>query len=324
MIKINLLHNQLSTPVARESAAKKDEPTGQTFRSAARKGGARVMKLTILFISIIGGGIFLVMERYTVVNWVEQYTGPLNILPPVEEAPSPEMVEEQRREKIRQLYMANTIRQQTRDIQFLNHVNTVRLSNPAIFVSEFTLDGNDYAIDFYGRTEKEVIDFTNAYLNSKTIDETRPEKIERDSRIAGFRFKRSLTGTLRLTTGAETDSISTVYIPLDKAKKKVKLLALSDALQADDTGKSKESKGVIMGKHGVQCKITGQMENFIKFATTLSKLSLNIEMTRYEITFALRDPRQRDIKKMKPDAILFDYNVLIPTTVSDSAATDGK
>lgn len=324
MIKINLLHNQLSTPVARESVVKKDDPTGQTFRSAAKKGGARVMKLTILFIAIIAGGIFLIMERYTVVNWVEQYTGPLNLLAPVEEAPSPEMIEEQRREKIRQLYMANTIRQQTRDIQFLTHLSALRQSKSAIFVSAFTLDGNDYAIDFYGKTEKEIIEFTNAYLNSKTIDETRPEKIERDSKIAGFKFKRSLSGTLRLTTGAETDTISTVYIPLEKAKKKVKLLALSDALQADDTGKSKESKGVIMGKHSVQCKITGQMENFLKFATTLSKLSLNIEMTRYEITFALRDPRQKDIKKMKPDVILFDYNVLIPTTVSDTAATDGK
>lgn len=324
MIKINLLHNQLSTPVARESTLKKDDPTGHTFKSEAKKSGSRIMKLTFTLIILIAGIIWLLMERYTVVTWVEQYTGPLNILPPVEQGPTPEMIEEQRREKIRELYMVNTVRQQTRDIQFMSRLDSLRFNNTKVFVSNFTLDGNDYAIDFYGKTEKDVIEFTNAYLNSRVIDETKPEKIERNSKVAGFKFKRTLLGTLRLPASLETDTIRTTYIPVDKAKKKFKLLALSDTLQAEELGKSKESKAVIMTKHSGQFKVSGKSENFLKFASTLSKLNLNVEMTRYEITYALRDPAQKDPKKIKPDIVLLDYNVLIPTTVSDSSNTPAK
>lgn len=324
MIRINLLQNQLSTPVARENILKKDDPTGQTFRSEARKSGSRIIMLIVILIAVLGTGIWLYMDRHAVVNWVEQFTGPLNILEPVEEGPSPEMVEEQRREKIRQLYMANTIKQQTRDIQFLIRLDSLRLGNPNIFVSTFTLDGNDYAIDFYGKTEKDVIGFTNAYLNAKAIEETKPENIERNSKIAGFKFKRALLGTLRLPAGNESDTAATTYIPVDKAKKKIKLLALADTLQAEELGKSKESKAVIMSKHSAQYKISGKSESFLKFITTLSKLNLNIEMTRYELTYALRDPKQKDRKKIKPDVILFDYNILIPTTVSDTTKTNAK
>ena len=324
MIKINLLHNQLSSPAVRENVVKKDDPTGQTFRSEAKKSGSRVIKLTFTLIAIIGLCIWLYVERYKVVNWTEQYTGPLNILPPIEKEPSPEMIEDQRREKIRQLYMTNTIRQQNRDIQFLSRLDTLRSTSPMIFVSTFTLDGNDYSIDFYGKSEKEIIEFTNAYLNAKVIDETRPEKIERDSKIAGFRFKRTLSGTLRVPAAADTDTVNTVYIPIDKAKKKIKLLALSDTLRSEEIGKSKESKSVVMTKHSEQFKIFGKSENFVKFARTLSRLNLNVEMTRYELSYALRDSRQKDPKKIRPDEVLFDYNILIPTAVSDSAQTDTK
>ncbi len=324
MIKINLLQNQLSTPVARENLVKKDEPTGQTFRSEARKSGSRFMKLTLFLLVLIGGIIWLYMERYAVVSWAEQYTGPLNILAPVEEAPSPEMIEEQRRERIRQLYMANTLKQQNRDFQFLSRLDSLRFKHANVFVSNFILDGNDYTIDFYGKSEKDVIDFTNAYLTAKTIDETRPDKIERDSKISGFRFKRSLYGTLRVPPAKEGDTVATTYIPVDKAKKKIKLLALADSLQTEEIGKPKESKAVIMTKHSTQFKFSGTSGNFLKFIATLSKLSLNVEMTRYDITFALRDPKQKDKKKIKPDVMLFDYNILIPTAVLDSSKSSGK
>jgi hypothetical protein len=264
------------------------------------------------------------MERYAVVSWAEQYTGPLHILAPVEEAPSPEMIEEQRRERIRQLYMANTIKQQTRDFQFLSRLDSIRSKHGNVFVSNFILDGNDYTIDFYGKTEKEVVDFTNVYLNTKVIDETRPDKIERDSKIAGFRFKRSLYGTLRVPPGKEADTAATTYIPVDKAKKKIKLLALADSLQTEEIGKPKESKTVIMTKHRMQTKISGTSSHFLKFIATLSGLNLNIEMTRYDIAFALRDPKQKDKKKIKPDVMLFDYNILIPTAVSDTSKATVK
>lgn len=324
MIKINLLQNQLSTPVPRESLVKKDEPTGQTFRSAARKSGSRTLILTIVLLVLTGGSIGLFMERYAVVSWVEQYTGPLNLLTPVEDAPSPEMIEEQRRERIRQLYMINTVKQQNRDFQFLSRLDSLRARYTNIHVSGFVLDGNDYKIDFYGKTEKDVIEFTNAYLNAKAIEENRPDKIERDSKFAGFRLKRTLYGTLRVPPAKEADTVSTTYIPVDKAKKKIKLLALSDSLQTEEIGKPKESKAVIMTKHSTQFKFSGTSGNFLKFIATLSKLNLNVEMTSYDITFALRDPKQKDKKKIRPDVMLFDYNILIPTAVSDSSKANGK
>ncbi len=324
MIKINLLQNQLSTPVAKETLLKKDDPTGQTFRSEARKSGARTIKLVVVLLVLIGGSIWLYMERYAAVGWVEQYTGPLNILPAQEEAPTPEMIEEQRRERIRELYMVNTIKQQSRDLQFLTRLDSLRMTSANVFVSSFILDGNDYAIDFYGKTEKDVTEFTNAYLNTRLIDETKPEKIERDAKIAGFRFRRSLTGTVKAPPASENDTVSTTYIPIDKAKKKIKLLALADSIKAEEIGTPKESKAVIMTKHSTQFRFSGETKNFLKFIATLGKLNLNVEMTRYEFTYTVRDPKQKDRKKIKPDVILFDYNILIPTSVSDTSKTAGK
>ena len=323
MIKINLLQNQLSSPVSKESLIKKDEPTGQTFRSEARKSGARTIKLTLTLMAVITLCIWLYMERYAAVAWVEQFTGPLNLLAPLEEIPSPEKIEEQRRDRIRQLYMVNTIKQQARDHQFLTRLDSLRSSSANVHISNFELDGNDYGIEIYGKTEKDVSEFTNLYLNTKFIEENKPEKIERSSKIAGFRFRRSLIGTLRVPPGNESDTASTTYISIDKAKKKIKLLALADSLQAEEVGTAKESKAVIMTKHSAQFKITGETRNFLRFIGILGKLNLNIEMTRYEMTYALRDPKQKDKKKIKPDVILFDYNILIPTTVSDTSKTAG-
>ena len=309
MIKINLLNNQFEAPLQAEVSTDTKESVARVIKQEAKKSSRRVVVLMIIFMIIIFGGISLFIYRYEAVAFVEQYTGPLNLLAPVEEGPTAEQLEKQRQEKIRQLYMDNTIRLHRRDISFFTFIDSLIKTTP-VFVRYATLDNNDYSIEFFGRTEKEMKDFTAAFLTFKVLESNKINEIEPGSRVPGFRFRRVLNGTLRVpAVVAEVLDVKTTYLMVDKSHKKLQLIALESKLKLAVSRDLKSVKGVVMTKYSGEFKIAGAPDAYLKFLTKVNGLYLNIEFTHHEITY----PR-----KSEAGTITVGYNVLIPTDMAES------
>jgi hypothetical protein len=320
MIKINLLHNDLTMPAARErTGEEKVVSTGKTIELEAKKSTRRLFLMVIFLVLLIAGAVGLYNQRYEVVAFVEPYTGPLNILPPREEAgPSAEVMEEMRLEKIRQQYMANTFRIQRRDLLFLTRVDSLKNTKSRIQMASVTLDNdNSFILELFGKSESDLVEYTKIFLDYKAIDELKLQDVRRSKEMPGFGFQRTLQGSLRVPAFDEADTLKTNFIDLEKAKKKMKLLAKEDTLKTDEAGKMTTSNGVVMTTHSGKFLFEGKVDRFLRFARKLNRMSLNIEFTKYSITYVPEgDKKKADKKKQKPDSVIMDYNILIPAKVT--------
>ncbi len=322
MIKINLLHNDLTMPTPRERTGEEKATTGSsTIQSEAKKSTRRFVYTVVLLLALISGGVALYMQRYEAVDFVEKFTGPLNILPPREDAgPSAEALEEARLEKIRQQYMANTSRIQNRDYKFMLRIDSLKSVNAKIQVANVTLDNdNTFIIVLFGKTKNDIIEFTRIFFDYKPIEEFRPQEIKPSREMPGFGFNRTLQGSLRVLS-SDADSVKTNYLELDKAKKKMLLLAKGDSLKITEEGKMTTSNGPVMTAYAGTYRLEGRMEKFFKFVHQINQLSLNIELTKYNIEYVPDyEKKKADKKKPKSDVVRIDYNVLVPTKVTAAA-----
>ncbi len=322
MIKINLLHNQLSTPLAHERTGETMLVSDRTVASEARKSSRMVLIMTILFLALIAGLLAVYMNRYRVVAYLEQYTGPLNILAPETTEPTAAQVEEERRTKVRQLYMLNTIRIQSRDFRFLHKLDSLARSanpkNPRIAL--LLLEGNDFELHLYAKNAKEIKDFTKTAYGLGSIEIISPEEPRPNRTLPGYRFFSVAAGSVRVPAQAEGDTVTvaTRFVDIDKMKKTISELAAKNALKTSEQDEMKVTKGVVMNKHRIGMRLEGSSQDFLKFLRQLNALSLNIEELKYGITYG--DPKD---KRRKPDVIEFDFNVLMPVA-ADAASADSS
>ncbi len=321
MIRINLLNSQHAVAHTRDRTGETVLGSERTVSTEARKSSRMVWILTVGLILLIVGGIMLYTKRYEVVAYLEQYTGPLNILPVQEVALSAEEIEEQRRDKIRQLYMTNTYRIQGRDLFFLSKMDSLRgeARKPGYpRIASLSLEGNDFVLDVYARSIKEFAELTKAVVTVYTVEAVKPYDPKPSKAMAGYRYYRPVEGTLRIPSSAETDTslVETRYASLDKARKMVTDLAVKNRLKAEEQDEMKLTKGVVVNKYRVGLKLEGASSDFFKFLKQLGALSINVEQAKCGIVYA----EQRDARKPRPDVMEFDYNVLVPVRVTEARA----
>lgn len=320
MIKINLLRNDLSTPATRDRTGELLMPaSNKTISQEAKKSYRRFIMLVIFLIVFIGGSIYGYLERYAVVAFVEQYTGPLNILPPQETGPSAAELEEQRRERIRQLYMSNTVNVQTRDFQLLKTIDSLNTVSKNLWITTLQLEGNDntFNMEIYGKTEKDIAQFTKDIKGVGVIESIRPQANKPGTAVPGFRFKTVIFGNLYPAPSADKDTalMKPNYLSVPEVKKAMIQLSKKHKLKMTEEGSMNETRGVVMITHKGQFRVEGNYSDFLKYVKELNRLSLNMEWTKYNASYTA----QKDKKNPKPDILLLEYNVLSPVQLADSS-----
>lgn len=294
----------------------------RTVASEAKKSSRVLAVMMILILAIIGGSIAVYMKRHEVVAFVEQYTGPLNLLEADQPAePTPAQLEEERREKVRQLYMLNTLRIQNRDSKFLSKLDSLaRTNNPKLpRITSVVLEGSENAFELalYGKTAKEIKDFTKTLYEIGWIESIRPDEPQPNRKLAGYRFFSVASGSVRVPPAAEGDStVDTHYGDVAKVKKTVFDLAAKYNLKASEQDEMNMTRDVAMTKHRLGLRLEGASVDFLKYIRQINSLSLNIEQLKHGIVYG--DPKD---KRRKPDVMELDFNILIPVLPADGTAS---
>lgn len=328
MIKINLLENHFAPPAQHEKTDS-DTSAGKTITIEAKKSQRRLLFIILIFVALVGGLTYGWVERYAVVAWLEQYTGPLHLLPEQDMETAAKAAEEARQEKIRNLYMYNTIRYQERYRRFLFRTDSIVSANSQKWhLTSLGVEESNYAFDVFSKTQKDLEDFTVLFLESKSIDETKPQAIKPTSLVKGLGFKRTMSGTLK-TVSTPSDSeivaLKIIYLDLEKAKQKILDGARNAGLKILQDGKMTSSKGVVMSTHSGELKLEGSVSDYFKYMAKLNEMRFNFEIGEIDIQYADYSARRKaDKKKPVPDTIFMKYSILLPRQSESADSTKTK
>ncbi len=320
MIKINLLENHLSVPETKPKAAR--EHTEETvIRKEAKKSSRFLLRLIILFIILIAGGIASYIFRYEIIAFAEQYTGPLNILAPVEPEISSEQLEEMRRDKIRTQYMANTYDIQFRNHLFLSRVDSMDQSNEQFWISSLILDVNDFKIEIYGKKENAFTEFTKQLVLTSNVETVKPLDSKATSVMRGYFLKKMIQGSLKVIGESPADKrIPTVFYAKDTIINKMNELARKTGVKLQAETQIAQNKGVIMNKFRGKARAEGMSQQLMLFLKTFTDMKLNCEWVSYNLTYSAPSGK----KKNQPDVLLMDYEIFIPNKLNGSSAASSS
>ncbi len=318
MIKINLLKNDLSMHGPRERPVFVVESATDVIRLEAKKSSRRVVIFMVLFTLLIAGGVLGYINRYPLVAFIEQYTGPLNILSPQVVPLTQEQIDQMRREKRRMDYVRNTLLMHERDHRFLLFLDTSNTNNPNVWLSSVDLDGNDFTLDMFGKTENDLKAYSNQVTQLDLVKSRDAKDIRSSSAVPGYAYRRQMLGVLISPQIDETDSssVSVAFPDVKKTNGIIRELAVRNLSKASLEERPGQTKGVIFDKYSSTLKIESPASDFLKFLKMLQQQQLNFEMTKYTINYTV----QRS-GRPKPDVAALEYNVIIPV-IHTSAKTD--
>lgn len=317
MIKINLLENHQTVPETHRKTA--GESTGETvIKKEARKSSRFLLYLVISLIIIIGLSIAGYIFRYEVVSFAEQYTGPLNLLEPVEPEISADRLEELRRERIRTQYMVNTYSIQTRNQGFLERIDSIDQSVDPLWISSFSLDVNDFKIEIYGRNEKVFTDFTKQVVLAPNVESVKPSDSKATSVMRGYSLKKTITGSLRVISESKHDTaVTPLFLSKDSVILNMNSLAAKTGIKLKAESQLAQNKGVIMNKFSGHVRAEGLSSQLMLFLREFNLKKLNCEWVKYDLTYTV----QKGKRKTKPDTLLMDFEILIPNKPNDTPSS---
>lgn len=309
MIKINLLKNDLSMHGPRERQVFVVESATDVIKLEAKKSSRRVVFFMILFTLLIGGTVMGYINRYPLVAFVEQYTGPLDILPPQVVPLTQEQIEQMRREKRRMNYVHNTILNHERDYRFLLFLDTSNANNPNVWLSSVDLDGNDFTLDMFGKAENDLKAYSNQITQLDLVKSRDPKDIKSSSAVPGYAFRRQMLGVLVSPQVDENDSstVSAAFPDVKKTNSIIRELAVRNLSKATLEERPGQTKGVIFDKYSSTLRVESSASDFLKFLKKLQQEPLNFELTKYTVNYTVQRTG-----RPKPDVIAVEYNVLIP------------
>ncbi len=321
MIKVNLLDNHFAVPIVKETTDT-DTSASKVIQREAKKSARRLSRIVLLLIGVIGGSVASYMQRYEIVETLEQYTGPLNILPPRDIMQDAEVAEDVRQERIRQLYMLNTVRVQERDFLFLSRVDSTKNAmKDRIYLFQILLDGNDFSMKIYGKTEKDVAEFTKTIIDSRQVEDNKPSSIEPSTALKDKKFKRTLNGTLKgpgIASDADAAGVKTNFLEPDRTLKKIIEMAKANSLKVSQDPKMTTSKGVVMITHSGEFALEGTIASFTKYIHQINQLNLNVELTEYQIDYTNAELKKADKIKNDKDVATLKFNVLTPSKPAET------
>ncbi len=323
MIKINLLENHLSVPEPHAKAVTShDTSAGKTIRAEARKSYRFLIFLIILIIVIIAGSVFGYIYRYPVVEFVEQYTGPLNLLsPPPEEIPL-EVLEEQRRERVRIRYMDNTFKIQKRDLHFIKKLDSLDKADDRLWISNMTLDGNDFNIDAFGKKDDVFAALSKNIILIPSVETVKPSEVKVSSVAKGYSLKSNITGSLRIPPESPEESLKPhkTFLSTDQVKKQIESLAAKYKIKLSEPKPMAHNKGVVMDKYRGHLRLEGLSSDLISFFSDFASQSINAEWISYNFVYTY----QKFKKALKPDVCTLEYDVLIPPKAAETTGSASK
>lgn len=319
MIKINLLKNDLSMHAQREVSALGTESATEVIQLEAMRSSRRVYKFMIVFVILIGAAVTGYLYRYPIVEFVEQYTGPLNLLPPQVKPLTQEEIEQLRQKKRRDDYMRNSLMDRERDYTFLHSLDTSNANNPAVWLASVDVDGNDFTLDMFGKTENDLKAFSNFITQLPVVKNRDAKDVRSSSAIPGYSFRRQMLGALVVsqTNDEDTTEVHVSFADVKKAHQMVQTMAKKKLPKVTAEAKESIQKGVDFDAYAATIKIEASSAEFLRFLKDLKGEKMNFEFSRYTINYTV----QTNPSRPKPDIISFEYNVLTPA-VRAAAKTD--
>ncbi len=319
MIKINLLENHLSVPESQHRHL--GETTGETvIRKEARKSYRFLIIMICVLTGLVGLSIAGYIFRHEIVSFAEQYTGPLDLFEPVEPEISGELVEEMRREKIRNEYMINTYALQRRNYVFLSRVDSVDQANDQLWISVLNLDVNDFKVEAFGRNENQFTEFTKQLVLTPYVESVKPSDSKATSVMRGYTLKKTITGSLKVLTEVLPDTASAPkFTTKDSALIIMNQLAAATGIKLKTESQMAQNKGVIMNKFRGHARAEALSSQLMLFLKEFNSRKLNCEWVSYQLTYAA----QKGKRKTKPDTLLLDFEIFIPNKSSDPHGSTG-
>ena len=285
----------------------------QDFAIGAKKSHRLMFRMMIVIIALIAGGIYVGVNRYAVVAWVEEYTGPLNLLEAPAAAIDPLVAEEQRREKIRQLYMANNFKGRERELTFIISLDSLKRESPSVFIGSLQLEESEAVVEVFGKSEKDVKTFVKDVQTLRGLRKLNTQALKVSSAIPGFRSKQMITATLRPLVPEGADSIyKQIYQPTGAVRSILKKQTEGTKLKIKSEGDSTITRDVALHKFHSEIRFEGPIGWFLNYLIQLHQMELNLEITKYSMTYA--PPH----KKQKPDEEVLEYNILMPLMMKDA------
>lgn len=309
MIRVNLLQNQLNVSETRPKTLA-DSTASTVIRQEAKKSSRFFFFLIIFFSILIGGGVSAYLFRYEVVAFIEQYTGPLNLLTPVEPEISSQQLEEQRREKIRAQYIHNTYILQKRNHAFLARIDSLDQTNDRIWISRLTLDVNDFNIELYGKGEKDLSDFFIQVVATANTELLKQNESKASSAVRGYALKKNITGSLKVSTEPIPENYAVpVFYSKDTVLQKIQEIAKKTGVKFKTDGKSILTRGVVMDKMRGTAQAEALSAQLILFLQHVYEMKLNVEWVSYSLSHTVQSGK----RKTKPDNLKLDYEIFIPS-----------
>ena len=309
MIKVNLLNNELSAPPARQ-ADPLENTSELLIQAVAKKSKKRLVKFLVILLVIVCSGFAAFLNRLELLDYLEQYTGPIPIL---------EI--ERKGDKAKELelylsqvkYMHSQLWKQGRDFSFLNNFNQVAFSFPKLQLASIEILDHDFLIKVLNNSRFEVTKFTKKMESVKEIDSVYSINTIPEYKDRNFKLSTEIMG--QLDTRAKRDSSEkfnfknriaseqNIYSLLEKNR-----LTLTDTLSFDP------KQVIIFYKYKKELKFEGGINDFMQFYLDLITESLPIEVIKIRIEIQPVERKQR----ARINKYMIQYNILEPVTISSN------